>query len=225
MSNDRPSDRVHTNDSPPDLNLLAAFAENRLAAGERARVIEHVSRCVNCRETVAALVREGSTAGAGSRSIMRRPAAWLALAAAVLLAIGLTARFRPLRVEPPQSAAISAPRSISAPATTDVPTSTPAATSPPPPAAPTSEGLLARRSGQRIVGGKTFHLVAGEWIDSGYDRLADLPVVQVATPAERAALLARLPALKPYAALGNRVVVVVDAVVYRFDVPLPDSRQ
>ena len=145
--------------------------------------------------------------------------------ARLLLAIGLTARFRPLRVEPPQSAAISAPRSISAPATTDVPTSTPAATSPPSPAAPTSEGLLARRSGQRIVGGKTFHLVAGEWIDSGYDRLADLPVVQVATPAERAALLARLPALKPYAALGNRVVVVVDAVVYRFDVPLPDSRQ
>src|SRR5439155_12543825 len=155
----------------------------------------HVSRCVNCRETVAALVREGSTAGAGSRSIMRRPAASLALAAAVLLAIGLTARFRPLRVEPPQSAAISAPRSISAPATTDVPTSTPAATSPRPPAVPTSEGLLARRSGQRIVGGKTFHLVAGEWIDAAYDRMVGLQVLEVSTEADRSALPVRMPAL------------------------------
>jgi hypothetical protein len=36
----------------PDENLLAAFAERTLAPGERERVLEHLSDCSNCRETV-----------------------------------------------------------------------------------------------------------------------------------------------------------------------------
>jgi hypothetical protein len=38
----------------------------------------------------------------------------------------------------------------------------------------------------------------------------------VSTPEERSALLARIPALVPYAALGERVRVVYEGTVYRF---------
>jgi Ca-activated chloride channel family protein len=66
------------------------------------------------------------------------------------------------------------------------------------------------------VAGKTFRLVFGEWIDADFDGSALLPEVSVSTPEERSALLARIPALVPYAALGERVLVVHDGTVYRF---------
>src|SRR6185437_16304489 len=37
----------------PDANLLAGFAEQALSAGERARVLEHLARCPECREVLA----------------------------------------------------------------------------------------------------------------------------------------------------------------------------
>ena len=209
--------------SPHDLNLLAAFAENRLDAGERSRVVDHLSRCADCRETVAELVRAGEARGAGpveTRSMLQRPAAWLGLAAAILVAIGLTVRFGSRGDEPPRSVAITPTPIAPVPTPTPPPSPTPAPSQPP--AAPTPEGLLARRSGERIVAGKTFRLVAGEWIDSTYDRLSDSPVVSVSTAADRDALVLRIPALKPFIALGNRVTVVFDDTVYRINVPLPD---
>lgn len=72
------------------------------------------------------------------------------------------------------------------------------------------------RGAERRVGDKRFRLVSGEWIDAAYDPFDVRPVVDVTTPAERAALLGRLPALRPFADLGKRVIVVHAGSVYRF---------
>ncbi|MFZ3212608.1 MAG: zf-HC2 domain-containing protein, partial [Terriglobales bacterium] len=37
----------------PDANLLSAFSERRLSEQERAQVLDHLSRCAECREVVA----------------------------------------------------------------------------------------------------------------------------------------------------------------------------
>jgi hypothetical protein len=59
-------------------------------------------------------------------------------------------------------------------------------------------------------------MVAGEWIDSAYDPEALLPSVDVASADARRDLLARIPALAPYAAIADRVIVVHEGIVYRF---------
>jgi hypothetical protein len=85
----------------------------------------------------------------------------------------------------------------------------------PQPPAPAADDLTTRRSGVRELGGKTFRLVAGEWVDSDYDPLGLFPVENIG-PEARASLLDRIPELKPYAALGPNVLVVHRGVVYRF---------
>ena len=75
------------------------------------------------------------------------------------------------------------------------------------------------RGAERRVGDKRFRLVAGEWIDAAYDPMDPRPVVAVTTPAERTALLERLPALRPFADLGERVIVVHGGSVYKFGRP------
>jgi len=77
-------------------------------------------------------------------------------------------------------------------------------------------GLLVTRGGGRRVAGKTFRLAAGEWVDASFDPAAGLPISDVNGPDQRSSLLARLPALAPYAALGERVLVVFEGTVYRF---------
>jgi len=81
---------------------------------------------------------------------------------------------------------------------------------------PLGPEILATRGAGRRVAGKTFRLAAGEWTDASFDAAAELPITDVNGPDERAALLSRLPALAPYAALGARVVVVFEGTVYRF---------
>jgi hypothetical protein len=78
-------------------------------------------------------------------------------------------------------------------------------------------GLLVKRgAAQRHADGKSFRLVAGEWVDMGFDSTAPLPTMLIKGPDARAALVQRLPALGPYAGLGDRVVVVFEGTVYRF---------
>ncbi len=72
------------------------------------------------------------------------------------------------------------------------------------------------RGGTRVVNGKTFTFVAGEWIDAAYDPINLLPVQDIADAAARTALLQRTPALAPYASLGPNVTVVLDGTVYKF---------
>jgi anti-sigma factor RsiW len=74
-----------------------------------------------------------------------------------------------------------------------------------------------RRSVDRIVNGKPFRLEDGVWIDRASDGAGDLPTVRVRGAEERARLLAQMPELVDYSDLGDRVVVVYDGKIYRFE--------
>lgn len=209
--------------SHPDLNALAAFIDHRLSEADQASVVSHLVSCAECRALVATHARgqmpleiqDQQAAGPTSRSLFR-PAVWLPIAAT--LALATTAALivsRGDRVAPSPTTPI-APQPSRPPV--EAP---PQTTSPPPPpkVAPpaTDPGSLAtRRSGMQTINGKTFRLVAGEWIDAAYDPLAVLPVQEISGPEARAALIARIPALAQYAALGTRVTVVHDGNVYQF---------
>lgn len=95
----------------PDANLLSAFAERTLTEPERAQILDHLSRCADCREMVALsapsqveeeqLVAVAAPAGASvaaTRSWWRSPVVhWSALTAAalvVLIAVGERMRLR-----------------------------------------------------------------------------------------------------------------------------------
>jgi hypothetical protein len=72
-----------------------------------------------------------------------------------------------------------------------------------------------RAADTRSLGGKTFRLVAGEWIDVGY-RLGDaLPIDDIRSREE----LDARDLLRPFAALGRHFTVVVDDRVYRVAIP------
>jgi hypothetical protein len=216
-------------DAPHDLNLLAAFTEGRLGEEDRGRVTRHLAECLECRQILATLGRAlpaemSTTARSARASFLSRPTVWLGLAATLVIATGSVLYLAgPLRSTTPASQpAPSTPASRppveqSPPAPQAPPHSQPAAS--PPASDSPDRGLQIRRSGERRVDGKTFRLVAGEWIDSSYDQLASLTVVEARTADERAALLNRIPALKRYAGLGNRVTVVFDNVVYVLDTP------
>jgi hypothetical protein len=207
-----------------DLNLLAAHLDGRLTERETASVVEHLAGCEPCRGALAAFSR-AAVAGAvrPSRSLS---AAWLPIAAT--LALATTAAVVSLRVgtptPTPPAAAPVVPRS--APSATPAPASGSRPEQPPPPAASTapSERPSPTRAGTRRIGGKTFSLEAGVWIDSAYDPLALLPADDAATPPARAALLARVPALARFAALGENVIVVHGGAVYRLG-PLSAARR
>jgi hypothetical protein len=186
-------------EQPHDLDLLAAFAEGRLDEPDRQRVIGHVAECVECRRTLAHLGRalaEGSlqrpaspTVAAGIR--WSNPRVWLPIAASVL--VGTFAWFQ---------LGTSPDRSISGE---------------PPEAGVTEDELLTKRSAGRIVAGKTFRMTSGEWVDASFDASLGLQSIVVRGAEERSALLARIPELAPFTELGDRVVVVWEGMVYRFE--------
>lgn len=182
-----------------DLNLLAAYVENRLDDAERARVAAHLASCVECRTTLAAYVR-GSSPAAESPTLpgaphqwFRRPAVWLPVAAMMMLTtVVILSLLRPGGTGGPSSESAGGTRSgnqaIQAPS----------------------------GAAERIVEGKRFRLVAGEWIDESHDPLAARREIEVRSPEQRNALLQRIPALRAFAALGNRVIVVHEGTVYKF---------
>jgi len=215
-----------------DLNALAAHLEGRLKGDEERKTLEHLSACVECRETAALLARSWPTvrAGNGARTasdrlttVARSP--WLALAAVLVVGTAVAIRLLPASSPAPDLSATAAPTAPTSPAATS---SAPAVPAPlptgasgtrsrvPSPGVAIDETLLATRGGVKRVAGKTFRLRDGEWIDSSFDRLAPLPVVEIAGAGERDQILARVPQLAPYAALGDRVRVVFDGTVYRF---------
>ena len=212
----------------PDLNAIAAFIDNRLDQEERAAVVQHLAACVECRQTLAAFSRGQAApaitpAGASVARQLRGHWIWLPVAAS--LAVATTVGLLVLRNEQGVDLLIPAPhrpqidKPLAPPASPTVPpkSETVGETPKTPPERPrqSTDDLTTRRSGVRRLGDKTFSLVAGEWVDSAYDPLGLLPVENV-LPDAREALLDRLPGLKPYAALGPRVVVVYRGVVYRF---------
>lgn len=224
------------NENPHDENLLAALLEDRLDGREQARLMEHLASCAECRETLATLARGADLlplpVSASTMSPVRRwplaGTAWLPLAAMLVLAAAIvTTRpswwAQPGDRRPPQSSpsgeVAGEPRGGSPPGTV-APSPEGATRVSPPPASTQSSGSEGRgtvlRGAQRSVAGKTFRLVFGEWIDLAFDPAAALPSVDVKTDEDRAAVLARLPALAPYAALGERVLVVHQGTAYRF---------
>ncbi len=216
-----------------DLNALSAFVENRLTAAERARVEAHLVVCEKCRGTVAAVTRiqaelGGAAAAPASVSwvdrLTQRPGALLAMAATVAIATAVTVVIFRSATNP-----IAVPSSTTPPAAPSSPAAPPASGvndtgAPPAPATPQESGrapqhdLGGLRGAERRVGTKRFRLEAGEWVDTAYDPAAVLPVTDVDSQEARAALVRDQPALARYAALGPRVIVVFDGVVYRFDV-------
>ena len=81
--------------SHPDADLLTAFAEQALAAPDRARVIQHLAQCGDCREIVAlALPAEAEVAAVGKGGVRRHwfqlPALrWAAVAAGIAVAVSV----------------------------------------------------------------------------------------------------------------------------------------
>jgi hypothetical protein len=186
-------------DQPHDLDLLAAFAEGRLDEPDRQRVIGHVADCVECRRTLAQLGRalaEGglqnperrlTTAGIRWSSVR----VWLPIAASVL--IGTFAWFQ-FASSPDHSAGGE-----------------------PPAAGVTEDELLTKRSAGRVVAGKTFRMAAGEWVDAAFDPTLGMQTVTIRGSEARSDLLIRIPGLAPFTELGDRVVVVWEGTVYRFE--------
>ena len=95
----------HVNDEREhDLNALAAHLEGRLEGEERQRTIDHLSRCLQCRETAALLSRAQSALAeeSGAPSVHRgmvttaRPW-WLGLAAAAVVGTAVAVRVLSLR--------------------------------------------------------------------------------------------------------------------------------
>lgn len=220
-------------DREHDLNALAAHLEGRLGGEERQRTIEHLSQCLECRETAALLARSWPSvrSGEGARAVSGRLPAlarspWLGLAAVMVVATAVAIRLAPSPSPVPAPVATLASPATGAPAPASpaaeaarLPAGTDSRTPSAPARAPEAaidESLLARRGGAKRVAGKTFRLVGGEWVDSTFDRTAGLPLVEINGPEEREQTVARVPQLASYAALGERVVVVLDGTVYRF---------
>jgi hypothetical protein len=226
-----------TSDNHLDLNLLAAHLDDRLDASEKTAVVLHLSSCEACRATLAAFARasvaaEPRDAGRATLVARVRPGVWMSLAASLAIAtvagvLRMSERL-PSQVPPagPDVGSIALPSSVpphvDAQPTPSVVPEVPASQRPPAVSRPAGDdNLIQKRGGQREIAGKTFRLIAGEWVDAAYDPLALLPLVHV-QPSAREVWLERLPDLVPYAALGPRVLVVHQGTVYRFD-SLPSS--
>lgn len=180
-----------------DLDALAAFAEGRLDGADRQRVMAHLAECSECRRTLAGLgqaLADGTLATGpaidGRASAWRRPRVWMPIAASVL--VGLFAWFLLVTW-------------TEIPGGDDV--------------TPVSEedDLLRKRDAALVVAGKTFRRSDGEWVDSDYDSARNLPVITVRGSVDRAARLEQIPELAPYAEIGERVLVVLNDTVYRFE--------
>lgn len=212
--------------SPHDPGLLAASLEGRLDPREREVLTAHLASCADCRQALALLAR------AAHEGLVPRPAAvarpdfaqhrWLPLAAAAALVITV-ATVTQLNWSPTPGGETRP--SPAAPGVSTSPPPAPSEAAPSPAgstggAKPREEtldpGVLITRGAGRRVAGKTFRLTAGEWIDASFDPAAGLPITDVNGPDQRSSLLSRLPALTPYAALGERVLVVFEGTVYRF---------
>jgi hypothetical protein len=212
----------HSNGGEPDFDALAGFVDDRLGRSERARLVDHLGSCDRCRTIVAELARSRAPARSGRSFI----SVALPLAASLMLAVaggglywlvrtptsGVLPAGEPSRPNQPAPGQPSSPGATPGETPGVSPSGTPA---PGRSATPADSPDRTRAAGTRSLGGKTFRLVAGEWIDVDY-RLTDLlPVVDVRS---RDDLIAH-PALAPFTTLGRQFSVVVDGTVYRVAIP------
>jgi len=211
MTSPMPGPFDHENGSEPDLDALAALADGRLAAESRASLLAHLSGCAQCRSVLAALVQDKRASSSWWRTRALPLAASILVVAAASGLYVLRREATPVRFEPqaPAAAPAATAPTVSPPAGSATPAPTDAAPAPVD-TAPAPDRT--RSAGTRSVGGKTFRLVAGEWIDTAYRSADFLPAVSV----DSADALESAPALKRFAtALGPRFTVVIDGTVYR----------
>jgi hypothetical protein len=223
-----PESNGHANGREPDLNTLAAFVDRRLDASARDQVVLHLAECPRCRAIVAELMNADAARRSESRLLSRA----LPIAATLIIAAAGGGLYFALRDHAPTVPAVVtpavAPPAVTAPAagTSSAPSTPPDtnAQSPaakPPVSAPPRrpEPDRTRAVGTKSVAGKTFRLVAGEWIDGDYRRTDLLPVVDIQSRSD----FDRHPDLKRFATVGARFTVVVGGVVYRVQLP-PHSK-
>ena len=211
---------AHTAGEDADLNALAAFVDGRSSESERAVVREHLASCARCRTVVGELTQAGASRPA--------PLGWsraaLPLAASILIALGGGGLYlitrpgtAPAAVAPAAPSPAAAPAPPSAIDRPDGRSSSPANTTPAPSATrrPQPPADRTRSAETKSVAGKTFRLVAGEWVDVDY-RVADVAaVVDIRTPDA----FGGHERLRPFAGLGRRFTVVLDDTAYRVDLP------
>jgi anti-sigma factor RsiW len=208
----------HRNGSEPDFGALAAFVDDRLGRSERAQLLEHLASCQRCRTIVAELARTR----APTRSVRSLTAMALPLAASLMIAVAGGGLYWLIRATSSNVPPAVEPSNANPPAPVQVSPQgvTLCASRPDPPApgrsaTPPEAPDRTRAAGTRSLGGKTFRLLAGEWIDVDY-RLSDLlAVVDVRSRDD----LTAHPVLGPFNGLGRRFTVVVDGTVYRVAIP------
>jgi anti-sigma factor RsiW len=204
----------HPDGGEPDFDTLAACVDGSLSETERLTVVEHLGRCERCRIIVAELTR--------ARPAARATPGWtvaLPLAASLALAVAGGGLYWAVRDQPVQQAAQPPAPTVSR-ANLPTPGDTAPATEPsrpvsPPAVSPPRPPDRTRAAGARSLSGRSFRLVAGEWIDVEYRLVDGLPVEDVRT---REDLDAR-DVLRPFAALGTRFTVVLNGRVYRVAIP------
>jgi len=202
----------HRDNGEPDLNALAALVDGRLDPAARADLTVHLAGCPQCRAIVAELARDPAPAVRSRTPVLATAASVGALLVGGGIYLLVHDRERAAAVPPPvlrPTTPVAAPPapSRSAPGT--------AASSPSSPTSPSPPPDRTRAAGTTSVSGKTFHLVAGEWIDDAYRENDFLPTVEVSSRRQ----LDATPALRRYAALGSRFVVVIHGTVYRVSLP------
>ncbi len=204
-----PLGRHRPEDDEPDFETLAALADGRLDAPEQDAVTAHLAECERCRDIVAGLAARAPATDASWRRTL------LPVAASVAIAAGAGAYLLTRSTEAPSPASIAAPAQRSTLPAKPPPT-VPAV---PAPASGRSGPVLQRErtraAGTTVVAGKTFRLVAGEWVDAAFRETDVLPVIEVGSREE----LAARPELRPYAELGSRFTVVENGTVYRIVLP------
>lgn len=208
------------NGHEPDANALAALVDGHLDAAERTRIVEHLGDCAQCRDIVAHLQRFS----AQTIPVRRWSTASLSLAATLAIAAGGAGLYwminnrtsqSPMPASepaPPPPAPVGTRPDAEPTIRPETPSSSPARGS--------SGGVQrqpdrTRSVGTRTIGGKTFRLVAGEWIDESYHVTDLLPAVEVSTEADFNAH----PALRPFRTLGSRFTVVIDGKAYHVALP------
>jgi len=206
------SSLAHSSSDDPNLAALAAFVDQRLSDDERREMAVHLSACERCRDIVGQLAR-GRTPAA---SVWWKRALPLAASVALVTAAGgLYMVMAPSHQQPSTArvpgGALPADRP-DAPITPAVPT--PGAVAVPAPAPEDRPRAVAEKS----IAGKTFHIVAGEWIDSAYRAADGLPVVMVSSRAN----VDMYPELSAFTALGRRFTVVINDTAYRVALPPPE---
>src|SRR5207244_11627391 len=86
----------------PDPDLLTSFVEQSLTESERSQVLEHLSRCRECRGVIAVVCPEPVTTGGPAEAQPVRPTAnwlrwhvmsWRALDAFVVVVSGMALRY------------------------------------------------------------------------------------------------------------------------------------